>query len=229
MQEIPASYPSAIDTTLQKEIAKQKQTSSLLSLAGILCVFLFLVGLSWPVFTTRSFSEPIIAWHHAAIIVLHEGGHMVLFFLAYLPVIGSSSVTSFLITAGGTLAQLVAPLAVIATQYWKKNVLGSIVGFYWLGLQLVDISFYMDDARCRCMGVYLSPTEGIQYGVKEQDWTYMFGHLGVLNYDHEIAFATFWLGRIVMASACLLVLLYAVKHTKHHFAKPPTPEHQAAI
>lgn len=175
-------------------------------------LFFLLAWLSFPLFTTRSPEIPLLAWHSNAMLLFHEGGHWVFMPLLMLPIIGKLTPTIFLEYAGGTLAQLLIPLGTCLYYTLKNKYYYSFLGLYWFALNIIDISFYMDDARCRCAGGYITSDLQFHETIQVGDWTYMFGKLGLLSDDHIIATGTFWLGRIAVFCTLLLLLYYILYH-----------------
>ena len=118
---------------------------------------------------------------------IHELGH-VLF----------SPLGEFMSFAGGTITQLLAPLAAGAVLVlWRKDGepqrdwFGASVALCWLSFSLFNVATYVGDARDQYLELLgLSPEP-------QHDWAYLLGALGLLEADHALAF----LAR-VLAFAC---------------------------
>lgn len=115
-------------------------------------------------------------------LLIHEAGHLC--FAALGP---------FLHAAGGTILQLLIPVA-IAAHFWQyRSVLGMQVGLLWLGQNCIDVSVYVADARRQALE--LLPNS-------QHDWHYLLTQTGLLDYDLVIAYLF-----CVAAMLCFLGLL----------------------
>ena len=98
---------------------------------------------------------------------------------------------------GGTLFQLVFPLAA-AWHFWRaENASGLAASIVWLGENLFNIARYMADARAQELPLV---------GNGEHDWAEIFGRWGVLHLDGRIAGVTRGIGIALVVSA--IVWLY---------------------
>ena len=110
-------------------------------------------------------------------LALHEAGH---------PLVGILSERASVY--GGTLFQLIFPLAVAWHFYRDTNATGVGISLVWLGENLFNIARYMADARAQQL-----PLVGGYH-----DWTEIFSRWGVLHLDGLIANMTRGIGGILM-------------------------------
>lgn len=119
----------------------------------------------------------------AADLVIHEAGHV--FFAPFGP---------FLRMAGGTLLQILLPLALVWHFLRNDYRLGTQVMLFWLGHNLINVSVYAADARARRLP--LLGGDGVTH-----DWAYMLGRSGMLEHDALVGGAFFASALLVFALA----------------------------
>ena len=119
---------------------------------------------------------------------IHEGGHLLFRFFG-----------EFLSVAGGTFLQLFVPLALAAYFCIQRQAQG--VGFclFFFFEQFLPIATYMADARAQDLPL-LTIGDGDDV---IHDWNYLFGKLGLLRHDTQIA-ATVrvigWMGMLAVVA-----------------------------
>lgn len=111
----------------------------------------------------------------SANLALHEAGH---------PLFGLAFGDNFTVY-GGTLGQLVFPVAVAASFWWRRETLSFTLSLAWLFENFWNIARYMADARARVLPLV---------GSGEHDWTEIFLRWGALASDTRIAGWTTALG-----------------------------------
>jgi len=156
---------------------------------GRVLLYIFLVG--WGVrFIAGNPNAPVVleSFMHNVNLPLHEAGHVVFGVFGW-----------FIGVLGGTLMQLLAPLAfVIAFLVKEKNSFGSAVCLWWFGQNFMDISPYVADARAQQLlllgGVTGKDVPGYH------DWNNILGHLGWLEKDQLIASISYDIGRFLMVA-----------------------------
>jgi hypothetical protein len=115
---------------------------------------------------------------------IHEGGHVIFHIFG-----------DFMSIAGGTLMQLLAPFLLAAYFLFRRQPQGVAFCLFFLFEQFLPIATYMADARAQDLPLLsLGSGEDVIH-----DWNFLFGHLGVLSRDTQIAgFTRFagWLGMI---------------------------------
>ncbi|EEF58707.1 hypothetical protein Cflav_PD1803 [Pedosphaera parvula Ellin514] len=152
-------------------------TSMLAAFAMGMGAFLLLVFLSEPGF--------VFIVDHANLL-FHEAGH---------PIIGIFSTR--LETYGGTIGQLVFPIA-LAVSFWRKGQTLSFAGaIIWFFENWLNIARYMADAREQVLPLV---------GGGDHDWANIFGRWRILAHDTQIAQAVRILGWTGMIIPCTWVV-----------------------
>ena len=116
-------------------------------------------------------------------LAFHEAGH---------PLFGL--ISDSLAVYGGTLGQLMFPLAAGVSFYRERASLSFAFAMLWFGENLFNISRYMADARAQLLPLV---------GGGEHDWTEIFTRWGVLAWDGQIATLVRLAGWALIASALL--------------------------
>jgi len=117
----------------------------------------------------------------SANLAIHEAGHP-------LASLFSARATVY----GGTLFQLIFPLAAAWHFYRDGNASGIAASLVWLGENLFNIARYMADARTRLLPLV---------GNGDHDWAEIFSRWGVLHLDGRIAGVTRGIGVILVVGA----------------------------
>jgi hypothetical protein len=129
---------------------------------------------------------------HLVNLPFHEAGHILF-----------SPFGRFLGVLGGSLMQLLVPLAVTGAFVWRRNPFGGAVGLWWLGESFLDLAPYIGDARAGQLpllgGVTGSEVEDYH------DWEVILRQLGWLKHDMTLARLAHVLGAVLI----LLALLWA--------------------
>jgi len=103
---------------------------------------------------------------------LHEGGHLLFGYLGHA-----------LMIAGGTILQLLVPLALGIFFCFQRQIAGTAFCLFCFFEQFLPTATYMADARAQELPLI---TVGDPEFV-EHDWFTMFSGMGVLNHDTQIA------------------------------------------
>ena len=103
---------------------------------------------------------------------IHEGGHLLFRFFG-----------EFLNIAGGTLLQLGVPVALALYFLFQRQAQGVAFCLFFFFEQFLPIATYMADARAQDLPL-LTIGDG-DYVI--HDWNYLFGKLGLLQHDIQIA------------------------------------------
>jgi hypothetical protein len=122
-------------------------------------------------------------WLDSLDLAIHETGHLVFAF--------GGDVLGFL---GGTLFQLLVPVA-FATALWRRGDRhGATVPLWWLGQNCWNISVYVKDARAEELPLV---------GGGEHDWAFLLAHWGRLEQDQVIGGALYLAGVLCYAVAVI--------------------------
>ena len=121
---------------------------------------------------------------HGIDLVIHEVGHILF-----------APLGEFMGFAGGTLAQLLAPIGAGIAFYRQRDWFAVAIAGCWLGINCFEIVEYAGDALARQLPL-VSPTSA----EPEHDWTFMLARLGVLHHTDAVAAGWQWAGRVVMSA-----------------------------
>lgn len=137
------------------------------------------------------------SWFAALNLGIHEGGHLLFSWQPF----------DFLTVAGGTLLQLAAPVASVWMFCRQPDYFAVAVCGGWLSTNLYAIATYVADAQELDL-----PLVSVGGGEADHDWAYMLEALGLLEWDHTlaflirvVAFAAMWSS--LAAAAALLWLM----------------------
>lgn len=135
----------------------------------------------------RQFKDPIYysSWFGGINLGIHEAGHLVFQFAG-----------EFICAAGGTILQLLAPIASIVMFLKQRDYYAITVCFGWLGTNFCGIGVYMSDAMK--MALPLVTVGDPPGGIAKHDWRYLFGKLGLLQQCETIGWLTMRLGDVFM-------------------------------
>jgi hypothetical protein len=139
---------------------------------------------------------------HRVNLVFHEAGHVIFSFMGRL-------IMSF----GGTLGQLLIPFIIAVAFLFKRNPFGATVGLWWLGQSLMDIAPYIADARAQRL-ILLGGVTGRDAPQGYHDWNYILGELGLLNFDHALAWMAHAFGVLAITGAFLWGAVVLVRQAR---------------
>jgi hypothetical protein len=121
---------------------------------------------------------------HLINLVFHEAGHIVF-----------APFGSFMMSLGGSLLQVIVPLACAWAFFFQQDDrFGALVCVWWAGESLLDLSPYIDDAR----SLQLMLLGGPAAEVEGHDWEAILTSLGWLHLDHTIATSVWLCGCALM-------------------------------
>jgi len=123
-------------------------------------------------------------WLDSLDLAIHEAGHLVFAF-------GGET----LMLLGGTLLQLLVPLAFVVALWRQGDRHGATVPLWWLGQNCWNISVYIKDARAQELPLV---------GGGEHDWALLLGQAGWLERDQAIGGAVYFLGVVLYAAAIVI-------------------------
>lgn len=123
---------------------------------------------------------------HLVDLIFHEAGHIL-----FIPF------GQFMTILGGSLAQLMMPMAVIGVfLLQQRDTFGASIGLWWLGQSVMDLAPYINDARAGEL-LLLGGTTG-RDNPGHHDWRNILGDLGLLEYDHLIAGGVNFMGEALI-------------------------------
>ena len=123
---------------------------------------------------------------------IHEGGHILF-----------RPLGEFIHVAGGTIAQLAAPIISMFVLGQQRDYFGITFCLGWLSTNLIGVGVYMADARAMELPLVSAEGGGSDNAMTIHDWNYLFGQLDLLGYDESIGLATRGLGSAAMVLALL--------------------------
>lgn len=125
-------------------------------------------------------TEGFLAIDHVNL-VFHEAGHMFFSWFGHTIMI-----------LGGTLGELLVPLAVAIYFGMRRETTGVAFAMFWMFENFLYIATYMADARAEAL-----PLVGMG-DTLDHDWNILFSQWGVLLHDRDIAGVTRGLGWLGM-------------------------------
>jgi hypothetical protein len=126
-------------------------------------------------------SQGAYTWLDSLDLAIHETGHLLFAF-------GGER----LMLLGGTLLQLLVPLAFAAALWRQGDRHGATVPLWWLGQSCWNVSVYIKDARAQELPLV---------GGGEHDWAILLAELDLLHRDQAIGGAVYLAGLLIYAAA----------------------------
>jgi len=168
---------------------------------GRILLLLLLARWTW-LFLAQPMRQDVIgdSFLHLISLPFHEAGHIIF-----------SPLGEFMTALGGSLAQVLVPIACLAafvTTSW--NPFGAAVMCWWAGENLLDVALYANDARSLQL-VLLGGHTGAE--VEGHDWEHILQLAGLLHRDHQIANAMQFAGAVLMAIGIGWGLLVTLRPT----------------
>jgi hypothetical protein len=126
---------------------------------------------------------------------IHEGGHL-LFRLG----------GEFISVAGGTFLQLFVPFVLAVYFLFRRQSQGVAFCLFFFFEQFLPIATYMADARAQDLPLLtVGDAENVIH-----DWNYLFGKLGVLEHDIQIASVVRMIGWLGMIGVVMWLVWRAI-------------------
>lgn len=151
-------------------------------LSGLVFLILFYYG--WILVIKRMPTWELFI--HGVDLTFHEAGHVFFSFGGRL-----------LTLLGGGLMQILIPTLVFGHFLYRNDHLGAVVSLFWMGENVIDVSYYVGDARAMelpLLGCEEPPCEN-------HDWHQILNMLEMLNWDTFISRFLFGLGSVLIVSA----------------------------
>ena len=149
----------------------------------VYALFLLYAALNAPNFLLIDFAN----------LAIHEAGH---------PLFSPFGYTMTIL--GGTLAELIAPLACFCYFFVKRETTGVAFCTFWFFENFLYIGTYMADARALELPLV---------GSGDHDWNILFGQWGWLRYDVSIGHTTRFLGWLGMIVVLAWLALQTFRHS----------------
>lgn len=108
--------------------------------------------------------------------------------------------------AGGTVAQLLLPLAAAALFVRQRDRYAVCVCVMWLAISLADVATYADDARALQLDLVSLSEDGSGH-----DWTYLLDSVGMLNADVGIARAMRIVAVLLLGGGLVMGVMESVR------------------
>lgn len=131
-------------------------------------------------------------------LLIHEAGH---------PIFGIFG--EFMMVLGGTLMQLIMPIAFIIYFFRERQFFSGSLVCFWLGHSLINVSIYAADAAAMNLPL-------IGNGDRIHDWNYMLSALNMLGFTKSIA--------LLFRGAAIIVILASVGLSFYFAVKNPQSE-----
>ncbi len=143
-------------------------------------------------------------WFDLVFVPVHEGGHLLFGWFG----------SKWLMVAGGTLLQLLVPLALAVYFAFRRELLGTAFCAFFFFEQFLPVATYMADARSQSL-TYVTVGDP---DLAEHDWFYLFSQAGVVDHDTQIGAAVRILGWIGMLA--VVAWLICVARLQRNVAAP---------
>lgn len=129
---------------------------------------------------------------HTVDLMFHEAGHLIF-----------SPFGRFMSVLGGSLMQVLMPLAVLATFLIKnRDPFAASFGLWWTGQSLMDVAIYINDARAMTLTLLGGGTGRDRPGM--HDWNNLLSWTGLLEYDTALA----WMVDVTGEATVLLAIAW---------------------
>jgi len=145
---------------------------------GITCLLLYAIFLLYAFRDTSGF-----LFLDFANLMIHEAGHPLFSWFG-----------NTLMLLGGTLLELIVPVACAVYFYFQRQTYGYAFSVFWFFENFLYIGTYMQDARANAL-----PLVNSDIG----DWTILFGQWGILEYDLKIGQFVRGLGWVGMLASII--------------------------
>jgi hypothetical protein len=144
------------------------------------------------------------SFFHLVNLPFHEAGH--LFFQLF---------GRWMTSLGGTLGQLLIPLSCLLVLLAKtKDPFGASVSLWWFGENFMDLAPYINDARDQEL-VLLGGITGREADYGYHDWEFILNEVGLLRYDHTLAYIAHSLGIVLMLLSFAWAGVVLLKQYRH--------------
>lgn len=133
---------------------------------------------------------------HGVDLLIHEAGHLVL------GIFGQETLTIL----GGSLLQLLMPVAFVIYFLRQQQRYAAMVGLWWVGQNFHDVAVYVRDARVLQLPLV---SVGGDDGEVIHDWNWLLDHWGLLMHEQTVANLFAGIGWLLLIAALLGGLYYS--------------------
>lgn len=141
-------------------------------------------------------------WHliDGVNLVIHEAGHIV-----FMPF------GEFVMIAGGSLFQIIMPLAFVIYFYRKEMPYSAALVLFWVGESVLNVSVYAGDSIAMQL-----PLLGGQDSI--HDWNYMLERLGILKDTAAVGGALRMAGTLIIIAAAVWSMAHLLNRPEEQVA-----------
>lgn len=180
----PEATPSPAALGMSDLFLEEESKTDALSLAGRFILFVILFIWGWKFILSPIAGDYIgRSFLHGVNLAFHEAGHVIFW-------------GKFMTVLGGSLMQILMPLAFVAAFLYYRNPFAAAVALWWVAQNFMDVAPYINDARALQL-----PLLGGITGSDDpdfHDWHYLLREMGWLKYDHLLARLSFNTGTALM-------------------------------
>lgn len=108
--------------------------------------------------------------------------------------------------AGGSITQILFPILIVIAFIRQRDLLGVSFGFFWVGNNLINISYYIADAQAQSL-----PLLGGDSTI--HDWNWLLQHFNLLDSSQLISsgFMFFGIGLLLTSIGALVLAVLTMK------------------
>jgi hypothetical protein len=137
-------------------------------------------------------------------LIAHEAGHLLFGYFG-----------EFIKVIGGTLGQVLVPVAVGIYFITRREFYSSTVALFWLGQNMFGISVYVKDAAAMEL-----PLVSIGGGDVIHDWNYILLKLNLLAWDQVMGNIIYGLGVLIIAVSVVIGFWFSLEREEAAEANP---------
>ncbi len=170
-------------------------------------ILIFVWGLKF-ILTPFEANTAMDSFWHLVNLPFHEAGHLFFRFFG-----------KFMATLGGSLGQLLMPLACLMVFLLKtRDTFAAAFALWWFGESFMDLAPYINDARSLTLPL-LGGNTGRTSPYGFHDWEFILKELGLAKYDHVLAHTADKLGLFLMT--CALVWGGYLLYKQYKYLRSP--------
>lgn len=137
-------------------------------------------------------------------LITHEAGHLIFGYFG-----------EFIKVIGGTLGQLLVPIAITIYFIMRREFYSSTVSIFWLGQNMFGITVYVKDAAAMEL-----PLVSMGGGDVIHDWNYILLKLNLLAWDQVIGNIIYGVGVLIIAVSVVLGFYFSLEREEVAEANP---------